>query len=501
MTGKDNSGGYSVKEAIKGSTSPESLASILSLIFFLFAIDAGYRSSFITVDSYVYSSAYYFLVFFAFMTAAYVISLGMFRLAALYIGVLLTCFYAMALLFMYGSPIAAVLLIAFTLQAISLFRVLKSSPGGIGRTVVLVSALFVMLYLGNILQLVNNRPGTGMVVESTASVFAALGQSLPLLETGGMFVLTDHFDFILSMQQFLLFSVLAGLIAENYFQIIRLVRIRGRHAGGISVAAYSLTGALSCQCESYISVLPALSFLLINYILLPVVAVSVVLLIVTYFLVARVYISGRTPELFVNLHEQWQSRYLPVLGIVLLVASPFILIAVVFYGELSNAFYFFISGMMMALVGYIFTLLVSRVLQLPGRSSRLDYILGISGTILFFTWFYPTLTQLAYEMPYVFVLMNVSMLVSGIMFGVIYIHNPGKWGDLLNEYLSTALGIFSLILFYVLATFQVKIWVFFSFQSQLLFALYGWVAMVPVMWLTTQVSLYRLSSRAAISTA
>ncbi|MCL5793760.1 MAG: hypothetical protein M1138_02880 [Candidatus Thermoplasmatota archaeon] len=491
----------SVKQSIKRWTSPESLASILSLIFFLFAIDAGYRGGNIIVDSYVYSSAIYFVVFFALMTAAYVISLEPFKLAALYIGTLLTSFYALAILFMYGSPVAPALFIACILQVISLVRVLRSFHGGMGRTIVSVSALLVMLYLGNILQLVNNRPGTGMVVESNASVFAALGQSLPLLESGGMFILTDHFDFILSIQQFLLFSVLAGLIAENYYQIIRLVRTKGGHAGPISAVAYSLTGALSCQCESYISVLPALSFLLINYILLPVVVISIILLIATYFLVVSVYMPGRKPNLFRNLYKQWQRKYLPVLGIILLILSPFLLIAVVFYGVLSNAFYFFISGMMMALVGYIFVLLVSRVLQLPGRNSRLDYILGISGTILFFSWFYPTLTQMAYEIPYMFVLMNISMLVAGILFGIIYTHNPGKWGDLLNEYLSTALGVFSLILFYVLATFQVKIWPFFTFQSQFLFALYGWVAMVPVMWLTTQVSLYRLSSKGAISPA
>ncbi len=478
----------------------ESLASILSLFFFVVALDLGYRNGSIIVDSYVFGAAVTFIGLIVLLTAIYVISLTRWKTAAVYLGIIIAFNYALSLAFLFHTGLAVILAISFALQIISLISILRKSDGNIPRTVVAVASLLVMLYLGNVLQLVQNRPDTGMVIESTASVFAALGQNLPLLERGGMFVLTDHFDFILSIQQFILFSVLASLIAENYYQIITLVRGKSKSAGTISLAAYSLTGALSCQCESYISVLPALSILLINYILLPVVGLSIILLIATYFLISRVYVPGRSLKFLTRLQTQWSKKYLVVLGAILLIISPFFLIAVVFYGGLSNAFFFFVSGMLMILVGYIFTLLVSRVISIPIWAKRLDYALGLIGSFILFAWFYPPLTSLAYSIPYVFAVMNISMLAAGISFGIVYLHNIGKWGDILNEYLSTALGIFSLVLFYILATFQVKIWPIFSFQSQLLFALYGWVAMVPLMWITTQISLNRLAKERGYST-
>lgn len=468
-------------------------AVLASLFFFVSAFLMGNALSLFSIATFAYRTAVAMVAIIASVSVLQVLVYRKFRVISFYFGIFQAITFFLLSIISFPGPLFAPFLLALVLEVLALLLISGEIEGSALRSSVAVISLAVMIYLGDLFQFAYNRPDTGFIVASTESVFVVLGQNIPFLEYNGLFVFTHHFDLILSIQQYIMFMVLAILISENYFQIIRYVSAHGRKAGRASVIVYGLTGALSCQCESYISFLPALSILLINYVLFPVIIFSILLLIGTYLIVSRRYSRGLAVPLFSS--SSYRNRKLLILltGFVILMGTPFFITIVVYLSLLRNALFFFLTGMIMILDGFVIMVLISMIFPFPRTGRLVSTILVAGGTLFSLVWFYPYLTGLAFEYPPYFVLMNLSMLASGILYGYVHSSLDTRWRDVLKEYISTLYGIFSLVIFYVMGTFQVSIWPFFTIESQIDFSLITWTIMLPVMWVTTQVSLNRLA--------
>lgn len=470
------------------------ISSISSIILFLISLVLGLRSGVITEVTYVRETAILFAVAISLLSAVQILSVYRFRVISFYIGVILSLTFSITLLMTVQTVLFAPVFVVVALEIISLVAISKDIEMPGLRLLVQLISLAIMIYLGNLLQPAFNRPGTGMILESTQSVFVALGQNIPFLERQGLFIITTYFDLIVSLQQYILFAIISVLISENYFHIIRFVGKRKTRGEKTSVMVYGLTAALSCQCESYIAFLPAFSLLLINYVLFPSILLSIFLLSATYLLVSRRYSEGRQAGFLNSLYTPGGTLALNILGAVILLFTPIFVSFVVYFGLLTNALYFFSTGMIMVLDGYVMMLIFSRIFSFRRSNSRFGTLLAIAGSALIFVWFYPTITREAFLYPGAFVAMNVCMFAGGLAYGYAYLTASAEWRDILNEYLSTLFGAFSLIIFYIIATFEISIWPFFSIQSQVSFSLVTWVIMLPMMWLTTHISLNRMAS-------
>lgn len=472
-----------------------------SLFFYASAFLMGSALSIFSITTFAYGTALALVMIIASVSVLQILVYGKFRVISFYFGIFQAITFFLLALVSFPGTLFTPFLLAMILEILALLLISGEIKGITVRASVAVISLAVMIYLGDLFQFAFNRPDTGFIVASTESVFVALGQNIPFLEYNGLFIYTHHFDLILSIQQYIMFMALAILISENYYQIIRYVSGHGRKDGRASMLIYGLTGALSCQCESYISFLPALSILLINYVLFPVIVFSILLLAGTYLIVSRRYSRGISLAVFSS--SSYSNRKILTLlaGFLILMGTPVFITIVVYLSLLQNALYFFLTGMIMILDGFVIMLLISMIFSFPRLNGKAGLVLVSLGTFLSLIWFYPALTKYAFDLPPYFVLMNSSMLASGIIYGFVHSFLNTKWKDVLKEYISTLYGIFSILIFYVMATFQVSLWPFFSIESQIEFSLITWTIMLPVMWVTTQVSLNRIvSARASVPT-
>lgn len=470
------------------------LSALSAVSFFLIALVTGSFLRVFTVASYVYSTAISMVLLLFTVSVLQVVLFRRFATVSFYLGLMQSVTFFTLTLISFPGPLFPLFLFAFLLEAVSVAVVWKMTEGRVIRTAVALISLSIMIYLGNLFQFAFNRPDTGIVVASTESVFIALGQNIPFLEYNGLFIFTHHFDLILSFQQYIMFLVLVILISENYHHIIRFVSRHGRKGGKASMIVYGLTGALSCQCESYISFLPALSILLINYILFPVIIFSILLLSATYLIVSGRYMKERGVRLFSSSFYSNRKLLIIAASFVFLMGTPLFITLVVYLSLLKSALYFFLSGMIMILDGYVLVTLLSLIFSFRPIPGRYNLLLVAAGTVAAFVWFIPSFTHLAFEYPLYFVLMNITMLLSGLIFGLVHTLVETRWKDVLNEYISTVFGLFSLVVFYFMVTFQISIWNFFTIESQIEFLLLTWTIMLPVMWITTQISLNRLAT-------
>ncbi len=471
------------------------ILNLVSIILFAFALESGLRSGVISEVTYARSTGT--------VIAALILSVGILgiifsqiqKIVAFYMQILF-CFTMLFLsVISFDTMVFYLALPSFLTAAIGIYLFSRNMELRVIRIAVPMISLGVMIILGNMVQFAYNRPDTGFVVASTQSVFVSLGQNIPIMEKYGLFIFTDHFDLIVSIQQYILFSILAALISENYFQIVRYLRSRKIGSGRVSMLSFGLVGALSCQCESYIAFLPAFSILLINYILFPSILASILLLTLTYYLVRYRYSRGKRVNLFGDPEKKNLGNFTKIMLVILLLFTPIYTTMVVYLSLLNDALFFFSTGMIMILDGYLIMIVFSKALSLPPLRSVHALMITVIATAVLFGWFYPDITKFAFNSPFYFALMNVSMFTGGFVLGYVYTALRVEWREILNEYISAGFGVFTLLVFYVMATYEVRIWPFFSLQSQILFSLVSWIIMLPVMWLTTQISLNRLSDR------
>ncbi|WP_162053265.1 hypothetical protein [Thermoplasma acidophilum] len=390
----------------------------------------------------------------------------------------------MMLISFYRYPMFWFVLISLFLAFISDWELVNEMDEAIIRLPAFAGTIIFMIYLGGLIS-VSLPTRAPVIIESDISLFKGLGM-IPLgLDVDGVFVLSENIDVLISPFIELVFFGVAVLVSENYYQIISY---SSRHGSTIGSALSGLTSAFSCQCESFISLLPAVAALIIDVILIPVLLLSLTLLILTYVFVSHFYRSGRPIRSFF-VRPKDSSVVYRLLIIMSTVFIPMLLAYLVSIGLEKNFIFFFVGGMAMVLSGFIFAMILFNIIRIKTTSIAIGSVLSVSGIMLSYMWFIPVLTFIAYSDPSFYAVMMITGYSAGIAIGAGYSIMPPLTRYTYLEYVSVVFNVVPLVIFYLSSVMEKHIWMFIPLIDQVWFSLSLWIAMLPVMWYTTHLSL------------
>lgn len=396
------------------------------------------------------------------------------------------------LVFTIGESSFPIVFLGFILYLLFVGLNSRSISGKRIRVTTFFATLVLIAFLGGIISIYDQHYNVPITIETASTLFIGVGHSLPILEKFGIFIITKYVEITVSPIEMLIFLGISSLVSENYFLIISYIGNKRSGSGRVGAALYGVTGALSCQCESYIALLPAVSAFLLDEVLLPTVLSSLVLLVFTYILVSKYYMKNRHVKIF----EPWKWNKVSSGQFIFLstslITAPLIITMGVFLGLQRNPIFFFLSSMYMVLVGYIFSYSVFRFIKPVKRSRRFNILLTSIGIIIPLIWYYPYLTYVAFNNGLFFDLMSLTGFSGGIMMGYAFSHSTRTEGYALNEYITVIFSIFPLAIFYMGNVLELRIWSIFSLEGQIIYSLLNWLIMLPIMWFATHVSLQNL---------
>ncbi|MGP6206517.1 hypothetical protein ACNF42_00565 [Cuniculiplasma sp. SKW3] len=414
------------------------------------------------------------------------------NVASFYISLYVSLAMFLTLVFTVGEASFSIVLVGFVLYLLFVGLNSRSIPGKKIRVTTFFATLTLIAFLGGIISIYDQHYDVPITIETASTMFIGVGHSLPILEKFGIFIITKYVEITVSPIELLIFLGISSLVSENYFLIISYIGNKRSKYGRVGAALYGVTGALSCQCESYIALLPAVSAFLLDEVLLPTVFSSLALLVLTYILVSKYYMHNRHLHIF----EPWKwekgnSRQFLFLS-TSLITAPLIITLGVSLDLQRNPIFFFISSMYMVLVGYIFSYSISRFIKPVNRSRKFNTLLTSIGIIIPLIWYLPYLTYAAFNNGLFFDLMSLTGFSGGIMMGYAFTHSTRTEGYALNEYITVIFSIFPLAIFYMGNVLELKIWSVFSLEGQIIYSLLNWLIMLPIMWFATHVSLQNL---------
>ncbi|MGC8547064.1 MAG: hypothetical protein ACP5MU_05360 [Thermoplasmata archaeon] len=364
----------------------------------------------------------------------------------------------------------------------------------VSKYVSMAIVLLFMLYIGKTFLFIIQPVPAPLTIENLADRIMAIGLPLPITEDYGLFLSTGYADFILSPTQFFLLLTVSSLLVENYHKIIKLL-LKNKRAendqiksgNGLISAGYAIVATMSCQCESAIALLPAVTILLINLLLLPFFILSVTLLILTYLLITYFYERKRVPNFLKGV--RYPGKRALIFIILLLVISQIAIPIAAFMNLQTSPFFLFGFGMIMILEGFVIFFIISPIfkkIKFRKGTSLFLFILSVLSSII---WFYPYFTTLAIFDPIYFSAMSYLMSLSGFVIGMVYFLSKEKYGIGLLEIYSVILGIIPIIIYYYTFSLQARIWKTWNVSEQSELSIILWIIMLPVMWIVTQKSL------------
>jgi hypothetical protein len=389
--------------------------------------------------------------------------------------------YETAIIFLTGNVYIALLLIpsiAFCLLGLGELKISSK----VTRSVSFIAVLLFMFLISKTLIFVVQPVPSPITVELLSDRMAAIGLVTPFTEYAGLFISTRFSDVIISPFQFFLYLGISGLLVENYHLIVPLLSRRGK--GGMVSAGYGVLSALGCQCESAIGVFPAASLLILNILLLPFFAISIVLIGLTYFLVKRYYSFNAVPGLSIIRRKRG-----PMLGLAFfIISSQVVEVMGALFGLQSNPVFLFGTMMLMVLDGFFLYYILNKLINWLKLGKALSAFLFPVSLLMLLLWFIPAITIQAVTNPIIFSMMSYVSLISGFMISWINYSRSFSGITYLEGYV-VALGIVPVVLFYESFYLEKNIWSFWTLPQQGEMSIVLWMAMIPFMWLVTQRSL------------
>ena len=356
------------------------------------------------------------------------------------------------------------------------------------KLAVFYSVIFLMFYLSGLMRF-HFLPHFPFPVYVGSIYDDESPAGVPAFFSGAIVVYTRLFVFTLSYQALLLFTALAAILTENYTLIFRYVR---ENASGSTVSS-SLTGALSvlsCECEGITAAFPTAVTLLLSIAIIPLILESIILLALTNAFLFFFYIRGRKIRL-VRLHKVFHmNRLIYALSTVFLISVPFIETFGIYLGFVKNLFFFISIDIVMFVEGAVLTLIISRVVHFSRINNVLIYGLTILSFGMMFAWFIPEVTVYAYSYSYWFAFMTLTSVASGIISAYVYETLETKWKKIYMEFITMMFSMFAITLFYLTIVGDIVIWRGLSgISGQATLSIVILVVALPIMWITTNVSL------------
>jgi hypothetical protein len=306
---------------------------------------------------------------------------------------------------------------------------------------------------------------------------------VPLLFYDGIVIQSPALVLTISLPTMIIYPIISIAIAQNYLWILRTYSTRE----GRFTSAFAGAGAiLGCQCESITAVMPSLAALLISIIVIPLLAESLVLVLLTTL--TMFLLIKRKPG-FIRIHRSGKKRgiFFRTAGYIFIVAVPFIEIYGLIAGFIHNEAFFFGINFLMFFEGALAAVLMISTLGSGKRVAQPLLWIALS-TLLFLIWFIPGLVTLATENPGYFVLMNISSIGSGVLIAFPFISYASKERIVLLEYLTMMFSMSGLVLLYA-TSFNILVWNAFTLASQFYFSILLIIVTLPIMWYITNLSL------------
>jgi hypothetical protein len=306
---------------------------------------------------------------------------------------------------------------------------------------------------------------------------------VPLLFYDGIVIQSPALVLTISLPTLIIYPIISIAIAQNYLWILRTYSTRG----GRFTSAFAGAGAiLGCQCESITAVMPSLAALLISIIVIPLLAESLVLVLLTTL---TLFLLTKKKKGFIRIYDTTKKGgiFFRSASYVFIVVLPFIEIYGLIAGLIHSEIFFFGINFLMFVEGSLVAVLVLTTLE---SGKRVDHpLLWVAlSTLLFLIWFSPGLVTLATKIPGYFALMNISSIISGILIAFSFIAYKNKERIVLLEYVTMMFSMSGLVLLYS-TSFNIKIWNAFTLASQFYFSIILIIVSLPIMWYITNLSL------------
>lgn len=380
----------------------------------------------------------------------------------------------MVMLFLYYPSylVFAIIILVFSLLSINWTR--KSYASFLAY---MAFSMF-MYYLGESLQFISQPSSASVTVIPLKYIFIFPGQPLPWIYSYGVNIYGSIVTLTVSPLIILIFTSISILAVDNFYGIFRILSRSGNSGMAVS-GVQGIAGALSCQCEGCIGLLPSVAAAIVTIGMIPLILESWIFLLMTNLIFWVV--KSSYPVFYGKLtgYVNTIARAILYAGLITL---PTVSTLAVYLGYFRTPLFIFGTSMAGAFLGYLIGSLYGGYIL---KSRKLWTIpILFAGTFAVFVWFDPLLANLALNSFPAFAAMSLSTISGGLAVGAIRKVLPR--GYLVSETLSISMGIFSLLIFYLGLEYRINPWPFFSLSSVLVFEIAVWGTMVPLMWVVTQ---------------
>lgn len=391
----------------------------------------------------------------------------------------------------YLLPMPSISFLAF---AATWYIAVRGERDNARKIIIFVLATLFMFFVSKLLIFAVQPGNFPLTFVQIGSVFDTQFEGIPFLFQGGFAFYTPFFVIMVSPASIVLFTIIAILLTENYNGIFNRLTKGGNHKG-LHSTLYGVAGALSCQCEGCISLFPTMTALILTVAMIPLLLESLILLLATYILLTR-YFGKNVRVGFLNRISglnKLRESYVTVSVVTVLL--PLYEVIGIYMGQIGNIFFFFGTGIGMVLVGYADVIIYSQFLNFNGKKTIPAFLIALA-SIIGVMWFIPAFASAAFYNAQIFAAMNISLFISGVLFGIARSHYSGAAKKLVDEYLALMLGMIPVVILYISSTFRVLLWPEFGITQQVEFSIAAWAALLPLMWITTNLSLYNASAPA-----
>lgn len=314
---------------------------------------------------------------------------------------------------------------------------------------------------------------------------------VPLLFGGGIVIYGSISLITISLQYLAIIALLGGLVPENFYLIWRILS-NGSSPGGIRSLGRTpqqllTTGGviLSCQCEGIVAAAPAIASLLVGLLILPLISEATLLILLSNVLFSLALRKGAD---FIGKIRNAIGGSSTITGVVLLVLLIPTSITGAALGWETSIYYFFGLNSLMFLAGSMvgYASLRKSEIRIRGFLSIL-FVLFLS-MLMMFAWFIPSVSLLAYNSYLIYSGMEVFSILAGILAALAFHSTNSKGKLLILETIAMMFPVVSLVVMTYSVVSIVPIWSEFSPDSQLPFAIILLMLSLPVLWLTTILS-------------
>lgn len=399
-----------------------------------------------------------------------------------------TISYVLSALLFFGTMVFFPLIFAIIL---TLFLVVRQKGVRILNTTwIALAAFLLMISLSGILRVV---PVSGAGKILAFSIYNnEIPAGVPVLFYDGIIFQGPLFVYTFSIPTFAVYSAISTILSRNYVLIYRtFIRTKIQ----ISSLASGAATVLSCQCEGITGTLPSIAALAISVLILPVLAEGVVLVAMTLFVL--VFVAGKNPLWVRNMSQFFRKAPIIALGGVYIIMIPLLEIILIAEGFLSNATFFFGINLMMFPGGMLLFKLAGMAVDREPKAGK-PLPVALVSSVLMVVWLVPPFVSAAETNAMVFIAMNFSMIVAGVLAFLAYQGFRKDQKILFLEYLSMMFAMTGLVVLYLSTFSGITIWSVFTFQSQLIFSLILVAVSLPIMWFITNLSLIRYAAEPAI---